>query len=194
MPTVAVGGNITVNEVAPMLNSSCATYPNETTANVTFVEQTYGYSFAFGSLCDDATFGFSGTIYPGTYAVSVSGTSWSNVPQASYVAIASIAVFSNTSSLVLDVPIHNVAGHITVNGVMPALNSSCATYPGETTATVSFVEVTHDYSFDFNSLCSDPSFGFSGSVYPGTYRVSVSGTSWSNVPQASYTAVDDIAL
>ena len=194
VPTVTVSGSIIVNGATPMLNSSCATYPNETTANVTFVEQSHGYSFTFGSLCSDPTFGFSGTIYPGTYQVSVSGTSWANVPQANYVAIASVGISSNTANIAVNVPTVTVAGNIMVNGVPPTLNGSCATYPNETTANVTFVEQTHGYSFTLGSLCSDANFGFSGTIYPGTYQVSVSGTSWSNVPQANFVAIASVAI
>ncbi len=194
VPTVSVAGSITVNGGTPTLNSQCSSYPSETTANVSFSELTHGYGFTFSSLCSDPNFRFSGTIYPGTYEVSVSGTSWSNVPQATYVAIASLGISSTASNIAVDVPTHTIAGNITVNGAMPTLNSECSSYPSETTANVSLVETTHGYSFDLSSLCSDPAFGFSGTIYPGTYRISISGTSWSNVPQASYTAVDAIDL
>ena len=74
------------------MSAECANDSNLTTGSVNFTEVTYGYSFTFNSLCSDPTFGFSGTLYPGIYEVTVYGSQWSSLPTAGEVVVGALQI------------------------------------------------------------------------------------------------------
>ena len=77
-----------------------------------------------------------------------------------------------------------VAGTVTLNGALPAISSSCAEFGAA--ATVNFIETSSGDSFTAYVPCNSTTFAFSESVFPGTYRVTVSGGEGSNIPSAGY--------
>ncbi len=181
---VNVNGGVTLNGAA--LVKTCST---SSPATVLFHEVNQGYDLTLNSACDMAA-AFNGTVYPGTYKVSVSGTSFSNLPQGSpYVVHPSLAIQNASNMLPLDVPAVSIAGSITLNDLPPM--KTCST---SSPATVIFKEVADGYTLTLAALCNT-AFSFSGTVYPGTYDVSVAGTSFSNLPQGSpFLAVEKLVI
>ncbi len=94
--TEAVGGNVTLNGVAPNTTALCTNGAANTKAQVFFTETTQGYSFVFNILCGSGTndYTFAGVVFPGTYSVAVKGASsaYSNLPTTAYVAVPRIAI------------------------------------------------------------------------------------------------------
>src|SRR5205807_2412350 len=136
-----------------------------------------GYSFQFYTSCSDPTFAFSGTVFPGTYRVSVQGidTVDSNLPAPNYIALPTLDLPSSYTGLVLDVKTISVGGTVTLNGAAPVFVSYCKANPSSTSSFPTRRSSDLGYSFQFYTSCSDPTFAFSGTVFPGTYRVSVQG-------------------
>jgi len=181
---VNVNGGVTLNGAA--LVKTCST---SSPATVLLHEVNQGYDLTLNSACDMAA-SFMGTVYPGMYKVSVSGTTFSNLPQGSpYVVFPSLAIQNASNMLPLDVPAVSVAGSITLNDLPPM--KTCST---SSPATVIFKEVADGYTLTLAAVCNT-AFSFSGTVYPGTYDVSVAGTSFSNLPQGSpFLAVEDLVI
>src|SRR5690606_12685912 len=97
----------------------------------------------------DATASFNGTVYPGTYKVSVAGTTFSNLPQGSaYVVHPSLAITNANNQLPLDVKAVSVSGSITLNGA--ALVKTCTS---AAPATVIFEEVNQGYELTLDAKC-----------------------------------------
>ena len=172
--TVTVGGKITLNGAEP--TSTCT---SSSPASVLLREVTQGYSLTIAVPCN-TMFAWSGTVYPGTYKVSVAGNSNSNLPQGSaFIANAALPLTASLSGVVLDVKTVAVAGKITLNGALPTL--TCMT---SSPATVLFTEISQGYVLNTAVPCV-PNLAFTSSLYPGIYRVAVSGNSNSNLPQGS---------
>jgi hypothetical protein len=68
---------------------------------------------------------------------------------------------------------------VTLNGAPPT--KTCSSAPP---AAILLKENTHGYSLSIQVPC-EPTFPFSGEIYPGTYTVSVAGNSYSNLPQGT---------
>lgn len=181
---VNVTGGVTLNGV-PLVKTCSSASP----ATIIFEEINLGYQLSLNALCD-ATASFSGTVYPGTYKVSVKGTTFSNLPQGTeYIVHPSITLTNMSNTLPLDVQAVNVTGGVTLN--LAQLVKSCSS---ASPATILFHEINKGYDLTLNSLC-DATASFSGTVYPGTYKVSVQGTTFSNLPQGSpYTVHPSLAI
>jgi hypothetical protein len=86
--SLIVSGRVLLNGMAPTAATSCSgtSNPDDSKADVSFLDPVQGYSFSFSSLCKDAGFTFSGMMYPGTYEVRVKRGYYarSNLPLASY--------------------------------------------------------------------------------------------------------------
>lgn len=170
--TVRVSGRITLNGATPTLGSSCTGNPSSTTATITFTDAVRKNSFAVTTRCSDPTFSFAETVYPGTYEVKVSGSStFTNLPFPPLVVSPALSVSANTSNLMFDVKTITVAGRLTLNGATPTRGTYCTGNPNGQSATVSFGDTTRGIYFDLPIPCSDPTFSFSGSIYPGSYKV-----------------------
>jgi hypothetical protein len=182
--SVTVSGTVTVNGAAPVATVSCN--DDYGIAEVTFIETTYGYEFTAIVPC--ANNAWTATVYPGTYKVSVTGE-YSNLPTAAYVANPTLALTTSQSNVALDVQSVTVSGTVTVNGAAPVATVSCNDDYG--VAEVTLVETTYGYEFTAIVPCANNSW--TATVYPGTYKVSVTGE-YSNVPTAAYVANPSLAL
>ena len=206
--TVQVSGKVTLNGATPIVGSLCGANPTLNTAVVRFTELTKGYLLDLNTLCSDNTFGFSGQLYSGTYAVRVSNPNdsrFSNLPvsstSVSYVANSALPLAADTNGLVLDVKTVQVSGKVTLNGATPMLGTLCPANPTLNTSVVRFTENTKGYVIDLGSLCADSTFSFSGQVYAGTYAIRVSNPNddrFSNLPvtstSVSYKAVTSLQI
>jgi hypothetical protein len=184
--TVQVGGKVTMNGADPTNGGDCASRPTATKASVVLADAGKGYSFTLPLSCGDNDFTFLGTIFPGTYRVTVQGNSYSglrfsNLPLAAYLADAALVVSGDAMGKVFDVKTVQVGGKVTLNGMDPMTGADCASRPSATKASITLVDSTKDYSFTLPLSCGDSGFAFMGMVFPGTYRVTVQGASYSGL-------------
>ncbi|MFO0573780.1 MAG: hypothetical protein U1A78_07280 [Polyangia bacterium] len=200
--TVRFNGKVTLNGADPSNGPDCARRPASEKARVLLTETTRGYSFTLPMSCSDAGFTFGGTVYPGTYRVMVQGSSdgyrYSELPLVGYVADPMLAVAGDVSGKVLDVKTVRFNGKVTMNGADPSNGPDCTTRPASEKARVTLTETTRGYSFTLPMGCSDAGFTFGGTVYPGTYRVMVQGSSdgyrYSELPLVGYVADPMLAV
>jgi hypothetical protein len=190
VPLSRVSGTITLNGVRPLAGTACATQRSPASAQVIFIDAANNRWSQANTLCDDATFSFSGNVIAGTYQVLVAnsgGATGSNLPSQPYVAMGSMDASSDVSGLKLDVQTVPVVGHVMLEGALPALGVGCQTQPTAPASTVTFLERNLGYRFDLTTLCTDFTFRFDDFVYPGTYRVMVQGTgqTFSNLPSGA---------
>src|SRR6185503_10053246 len=153
-------------------------------ATVHLVDATDGYRFDLDVPCSSSTFQWGGSVFPGTYAVSVDGDpSYSNVPSSPFVANQALAVSGTVANQALDIKTVNAAGTITLNGAAPT--ASCpAVSAAYTKAVVHLSDKKSGYHFDIPVGCDQTDWAWSGAVFPGTYAVSVDGgDGYSNLPQ-----------
>jgi hypothetical protein len=122
--------------------------------------------------------------------VSVIGTSYSNLPSGtSFVVSPAMALTQSVTGAVLDVKTVTVAGRVTLNGQVPTKTCTSAA-PGY----VNLYEAAAGYTLQIPIAC-DATLSFNGQIYPGTYKVSVIGTSYSNLPSGtSYVVYDRVAV
>ena len=134
-------------------------------------------------------FAFSLSLFPGTYKVTVSGAYYgSNLPLSPFVVLPALTLTSNLANLSLNVSTVTVSGNVTLNGTAPTISAGCNANYG--TGTVTFTETTYGYTLSYNTVCTDPTFAFSLSLFPGTYKVTVSGAYYgSNLPLSPFVAV-----
>ena len=145
-----------------------------------------GYSFDLSVPCSSSTFAWSGSIFPGTYDVSVAGASYSNLPSQPFVA-SSLTVSGNVANQALDVKTVSVGGSLTLNGAQPSTTTACNPSPTATKANIEFFDATSGYSFEVPVACSAADFAWSGAIYPGTYRIAVAGAGgYSNLPSEGF--------
>ncbi len=196
--TVQVAGKVTLNGKDPEVTADCSETrnPYERKAQVQFTETSKGYTFTFGARCQDASYDFAGTLYPGTYRVSVSrGSSYqtSNLPSTGFVVNSALTITADLTGQVFDVKTVQLGGRVTLNGKDPEVTMDCSATrnPYERKAQVQLVETSKGYTFTYGPRCQDANFEFSGMIFPGTYRVTVSrGSSYgtSNLPTTGYVA------
>ena len=195
--TVQVSGKITLNGAAPTPTATyCPTNPTAVTGHVRLIEATKGYTYSLNTLCKDAGFGFSGTIFPGTYQVTVDGqNTYSDIPDPSFIARTGVLIDKDTTDLILDVKTVLIAGKLLLNGVLPMLDAYCTANPTTFTATLRFTELQSGVTTTLKTLCKDATFSFAASIYPGTYRITVDGTNtYSNIPTGAFVAISRITL
>jgi hypothetical protein len=186
--SVTVSGTVTLNGGPLTPQPGCAAGEYED-ANVTFVETTYGYSFTFHTDCT-AQGAFTGTLFPGTYKVSVANYD-SNLPDGSQVVEGALNLSTSQSGLVLNVQSVTVSGTVTLNGGPLTPQPGCAAGEYED-ANVTFVETTYGYSFTFHTDCTAQG-AFTGTLFPGTYKVSVANYD-SNLPDGSQIVISRVRL
>ncbi len=185
--TANVAGTITLNAAAPTSDPACTNSPTATKAIVRLTNAKLGYSFDLTVPCSSSTFAWSGEVFPGTYAVTVSGGNYSNLPNQAFLANSALAVASDVSGQALDVKTVAVGGSLTLNSAAPSTTTACNPNPTATKANVEFVDATSGYAFAVPVACSAANFAWSGVVYPGTYRISVAGAGgYSNLPSEGY--------
>ncbi|HEX9103376.1 MAG TPA: hypothetical protein VF997_14290 [Polyangia bacterium] len=186
--TATVGGTITLNGTAPTSDPACTGSPSQSKAVVRLTNAKLGYAFDLQVPCSSSTFAWSGDVFPGTYAVSVAGSSsYSNLPDQAFLANAALAVSTGAGNQTLDVKTASVGGSLTLNGAAPSTTTACNPNPTATKASIAFVDATQGYAFDVPVACSSTNFAWTGVVYPGTYRISVSGADgYSNLPSEGF--------
>jgi hypothetical protein len=193
--TFTVSGKLTLNGAVPSVGTSCSGNPQVATADLQFVELSKGYVVDLFTRCGDASFGFSGKLFPGTYVVranSINGANYSNLPQApssaqAIVVSPAFVVSADAGGIVFDVQTFTVSGLVTLNGAAPTVGTSCSGNPQVATSDIQLVESTKGYVIDLYTRCGDPTFAFTGKLYPGSYVVrvnNINGTNYSNLPQA----------
>jgi hypothetical protein len=210
--TVRFGGSITVNGAAPVVDSSLCSAtrnPSYFKARVTFTDGTRGYSFTHNLYCRDGAFTVDAMLFPGIYVVRVLGfddgvgKSLSNLPLASYLAESALTISADVSGKVLDVKTVTFGGSITVNGAAPVVDSSLCSAtrnPSYFKARVTLDEPARGYQFTHNLYCRDADFSFRTTIFPGTYRVSVTGFDdgaskpLSNLPLSAYRAIERLQV
>jgi len=187
--SVDVSGSITHNGKKPAVSKYCGPNTNSSSAyaQVEFKEVTWGYSYKVELRCKDAVkkgFNWSKKIFPGTYKVSVYGTSnYADFPLwGTQVIHPELDLSTDKAGLVLDFKSVTISGSITHNGKMPSVSKYCGpnTNSSSTYAQVEFKEVTWGYSYKAELRCKDAAkkgFNWTKTIFPGTYKVSVYGTS-----------------
>jgi hypothetical protein len=69
----------------------------------------------------------------------------------------------------------------------PSTTTQCNPDPTATKATINFDDSANGLTFALPLACSSATFAWSGAVFPGTYRISVSGASgYSNLPTEGF--------
>ncbi len=184
--TYAVSGVVTMNGAIP--TSSCTSSDR---ATVTLTDAANGYTFAIPVPCNGATtpYTFSGFVYPGTYLATVTGGN-STLPKAPYVAQKSLVVAADVTNLAYDVKTFAVSGVVTMNGAIPT--SACSS---SDRATVTLADAANGYTFDIAVPCNGATtpFTFSGFVFAGTYKVSVTGAT-SSLPKVPFVVQPSLAV
>lgn len=192
--TVTLSGAITLNGIAPTTSPTC-TDPAQQKAVVRLTSDKLGYAFDLPVPCSSSTFAWSGQIYPGTYAVTIAGSTYSNLPTQPFVANAALAVASDLSGQTFDVKTVPVGGTLTLNGAEPSTSTYCNPNPTATKASIDLVDPTNGYDFSIPIACSSANFAWSGVVYPGTYRITVAGANgYSNLPTEGYLVTPRLKL
>ena len=112
-----------------------------------------------------------------------------------------LAIAADTAGIGLDVKTVTAAGKVTLNGALPVLGASCTAPGAQPSSRLTFIDARSSYAFGLETKCGDTAFGFTGSIYPGTYEVRIqgNGAAYSNLPQApannvAYKAVSQIQL
>ncbi|HWE29106.1 MAG TPA: hypothetical protein VHB97_13955 [Polyangia bacterium] len=185
--TANVAGTITLDSAAPTSDPACTGNPTQSKAVVRLTNAKLGYAFDLTVPCSSSTFAWTGQVFPGTYAVTVAGSNYSNLPDQAFLANSALTVSSDLTGQALDVKTASVGGTLTLNGAAPSTTTACNPNPTATKANVSFVDATSGYAFAVPVACSSSSFAWSGVVYPGTYRISVAGAGgYSNLPSEGF--------
>jgi len=114
----------------------------------------------------------------------------SSLPSAAYVVDEAFVVSGDRPGLVFDVRTVTVSGVVLQNGAMPT--STCST---SVRATVRFVDATRGYDIPITVPCAggNTPFNFTGTVFPGVYRVTVAG-GLSSLPTAAYVVYESLTL
>ncbi len=193
LKTLPASGRITLNGAAPRNSSICSgsMNPDAVKAVVQFYEKTNGYTFEAGLRCRDAVYGWTTVLYPGTYSVRVRGLDedLTNLPTQSYVAEGSLVVTTGFADKVLDLKLIPVAGRVTLLGMAPKNGAQCSKTENPTWAKARVVlhEPSLGYQFEARMFCFDADYGFTSSIYPGTYSASVVGSDadFTNLPDGT---------
>ncbi len=200
--TVPVSGVVTLNGAKPQFGQYCTANSSSKYLRVHFTEVKKGYSFEFTRACSSSPhdFTFEGSVFPGTYRVTVSGynAAYANLPTTQQVLYDELTLTKVTSGIQLNVTTVPLSGVVTLNGVKPKFGQYCTATSSSKYLRVRFDEVKKGYSFEFTRACnsSPHDFTFEGDVFPGTYRVSVSGynAAYADLPTTLQTLYDDLTL
>jgi hypothetical protein len=102
---------------------------------------------------------------------------------------AGTCVGGDPSGLMLDVKTIKVSGTVTVNGKIPVTKAACT--PTTVEAIVHLDDTARGHSFDIPVLCSTTGAAFDAVVFPGNYKVTVTGDAdLSELPGAAYPMAD----
>jgi hypothetical protein len=191
--TVPVSGRVTLNGGDPATVGTCATGSTDFEGTVRFSDG-QGTSFALRIPCSAGAFSFSGSVYPGTYTVSVDGRNGaSSLPLEPFAVPSPVNAASGAAGVDIDVQTLAVAGKLTLNGVVPSTTTYCNANPDQPKAHVTFASA--GVTFQLPVLCSSSDFSWSGVVFPGVYRVSVDGAGgFSSLPKNAYLALPALKL
>jgi hypothetical protein len=183
--TFTFSGTVTNNGGSPVKTFS--TSDDGKVAQVHFDDAAHGYHLSWDARATSASspVSFSGTVYPGTYSVSINGYSYytvSKLPGGSAEIVSpSLTIGSDLLNQVLDVRTFTLGGAVTNNGGSPVKTFS--TSDDGTVAQVHFDDAAHGYhlSYDARATSASSPVTFGGTLYPGTYVVSVNGYSYYTV-------------
>jgi len=175
--SVAVSGIVTQNGAQP--TSACGSSDR---ASIKLDDDSRNYHFTFVVPCTGTAspFAWSGSVYPGVYKITVAGV-YSTLPMQPYLVDAARTISAPTT-FTWDVLTRNVCGTLTVDGAQPT--SACGS---SDRATVQYDDNARNYHFNFIVPCTGTAspFNYTGTLYPGVYRVSVTG-GYSNIPPQPY--------
>ena len=102
---------------------------------------------------------------------------------------AGVCVGGDDMAIGIDVKTVNVGGVITLNGAAPTTLPACNAQPASAKANVHLVDTARGYAFDLPVPCSATTFAWTGVVFPGTYKVTVTGDSnYSSLPTQAFMA------
>ncbi|MBL8956965.1 MAG: hypothetical protein JNK82_39700 [Myxococcaceae bacterium] len=169
--THTVSGTVTQNGMVPT-GGTCSSSPR---GYVVLTDAAQGYRFTLDIPCMGAPATFSGAVFPGTYKVTVGGNSanGSSLPPQAQTVQPMLVVSADTAGLAYDVRTFTVSGTVTQNGTVPT-GGTCTSSPR---GYVALTDAAQGYSFSLPIPCMGSPATFSGAVYPGTYKVTVSGNS-----------------
>lgn len=118
--THRVSGTVTLDGASPTQNATCRA--GITRGAVGFASTTSSERIGLRIACDAANpgspFSFSGEVYPGTYAIEVTGGD-SNLPRMTYRLPGTITIDGPREGLAVDVRTATVAGTVTLDGAPP---------------------------------------------------------------------------
>ena len=200
--TFSVSGAVTLNGANPV-SSDTSCYASGTATNfprgsVVLTDAAQGISFrADLQGCTNTAATFSTNVFPGTYKVTVAGSS-SNLPGAAYVGSTGLAVSAAVANLAYDVKTFSVSGAVTLNGANPVSSDTSCYASGTATnfprGSVVLTDAAQGISFRADLQgCTNTAATFSTNVFPGTYKVTVAGSS-SNLPGAAYVGSTGLAV
>jgi hypothetical protein len=193
--TVTVSGKVTLNGQDPATVGTCTAGGNQFEGTVRF-SQKDGPSFGLPIPCSAGVFAWTGKVYPGTYNLTVDGLNGSSsLPDESFKLASTVDASVSKSGINVDVLTTNVAGKVTLNGMQPSTTTACNANPSSHKAAVQLFNIDHGATFSLPILCSSVDFSFVGVVFPGSYRISVSGAGgFSSLPKNTFLAVPKLKL
>jgi len=135
---------------------------------------------------------FSGFVFPGTYRVVIRGAH-SDLPKADFVASTAFVISSAQTNLLWDVKTIRIAGEVTLNSTNPdGRGGSCKeeednAFPRGRVVLTDVHNAAAVFTLDLKDCEPSSPATFSGTVFPGTYRVVVHGAH-SNLPGSTFVA------
>lgn len=192
--TAHLSGTITIDGKPPVV-TACT----DVKATVSLaVPRRPDVAFRFPVPCSAADFSWSGVVWPTTqsYTLSVAGSSTgkTGLPSQPFVANAAFPVTGDLPAIAIDVRTTPVAGHITDGGAVPATGAGCSAAPTATKAWVDFLG-TQGTEYSFAIPCSSTDYAWQGTIYDGTYEISVRGVApYSSLPANGVVTTPRIAL
>ncbi len=148
--------------------------------------------------CDAPTFDFVAHVYGSQWTVDVAladgplhydrGFDWGiYLPVRDFVTHEALTVGGDLQGLVLDVPSVPLTFNVLLNGETPALLPACdaSADPRTRAADVILTDADSGHQHRLQLPCDDPAFSLTTNVFPGRYRVTVSGLNRGTGPTSS---------
>ena len=136
---------------------------------------------------------FSSTVFAGTYRVVVRGVD-SDLPKADFVVHEALTLPTTQENWVLDVKAVPIAGKVTLNGSKPKSKTGlCYNNPRGKVVLTDTKNPAAAFTLDLEGCQVGEEASFSGTVFPGTYRVVVRGVN-SDLPTADFVVHEALTL
>ncbi|TXD36965.1 hypothetical protein FRC98_09495 [Lujinxingia vulgaris] len=187
-----IAGRVLKNGAAPTIAPGGAAF----CAMLSITDLEGGASHGIDLPCtDDAPFIFERLMFESTYALAITTHAdfVTDVPDAPFLAHEALVVDRDLTDLELDVQTVSVSGEILENGDIPEIPGNAA----PECLYAHFVKPQQDYELQFSLAATcDPEGGpaiFEGEVFPGTYKVYVSG-SYGVLPPSGYLVLDELTI